>query len=264
MSTKRVSGGVVNRRSVFPEGHFQGDITEIKDDENPNGTIGSVAFQLRNNTAIDAEREPGQRPHFMRIPVWMVTKSARGKEETLVTAEVDPEDEDVPFMLRNAVGQFAQLAACLGRATVLPDGGVEFEEDLEAFIEEFRDGESFDGMTVEFIVSHRAEKKDGKLVKGGRTFVDTVFVIPEEGEPTPEEETEEEEEETVEEVEEEETEETEDEEEEEEEKPAPKKKASGKTSARSLVKGAKTRQATTKPNGAKKGSWRSKFSRKKK
>lgn len=195
MATKTVPGSVVNRRSLFPEGTFSGTIKEIKDDKSPNGNIGSIAFQLVDNELIEGDKDPGKRPHFVRIPVWLEVKGKRGKTEVLLTSEIDAEDDDVPFMLRQAVGQFAQLAACLGQAEVLPDGGVEFADDLEAFIEAFRgddDGSEFEGEELEFVVEHRryiskSGPNDGKTM----TAVNTDFVIPTEEEEEQEKEEEE-------------------------------------------------------------------------
>lgn len=195
MATKTVPGSVVNRRSLFPEGTFSGTIKEIKDDKSPNGNIGSIAFQLVDNQLIEGDKDPGKRPHFVRIPVWLEVKGKRGKTEVLLTSEIDAEDDDVPFMLRQAVGQFAQLAACLGQAEALPDGGVEFTDDLETFIEAFRgdeDGSEFEGEELEFVVEHRRYiPKSGPNEGRKMTAVNTDFVIPTEEEEEQEKEEEE-------------------------------------------------------------------------
>ncbi len=190
MAKKTIPGSVLNRRSLFPEGHFSGTISAVKDDKNPAGTIGSIAFQLINNEQLeDGAKDPGKRPHFVRIPVWMEVKNKKGKTSTLMTSEIDPEDDDIPFMLSQAVGQLGQLAVCLGQCEVAPDGSIDL--DLEEFIESFRaeDGEKsdFDGEEVEFIVQHRRYKaKSGPNEGKTMTAVNTDFVVPEDEDETPE------------------------------------------------------------------------------
>ncbi len=179
MSTKSVPGSVVRGRAPFMVGHFQGDIGKSEDTTSRDGKCEFIGFKLENITMIDAEKEPGQRPHFIKIMTSLEVEAKRGKTETLLASEVDAEDEDIPYGIRASVTTLAQLALSLGRAELAADGvGVEFADDIETFIEELRN-DTFEGETVEFIVSHRAEKKDGKVVTGGRTFVDTQFPEPE-------------------------------------------------------------------------------------
>jgi hypothetical protein len=252
MTTKRVPGSVMRRRTPFPAGHFRGEIGEVADATNPDNTNGSAAFQLTGITAVEADVEPGTRPHFVNLLIWMDRTKPNGKTETYQVADVDPTDERLekdggpPFFCRNAMIQWTQLAAALGQATVEEDGGIEFTEDLETFIEQFRNGD-YEGQEVEFIVRHRPEKKDGKVLKGGRTFTDTDFVVPEAGDADEAEAEEEdaEEEEVPEEV------------EEEEEKEAPKPKKG------ELLAKASARAVTTKASGKSKGSGKGKFVRRK-
>ena len=151
---QKFPSSAMDRRSRFPSGHYAGTISESKDDTNEDGTAGSVSFRLINNVAVDADKEPGGRICFIRVATFMEVKDKRGKVQTLLTSDVeDTEDENIPFQLRLAVGTFMMLAVALGRA-VNEAGEVEFDDSLESFIDELRDGK-FDGVELEFIVAHR-------------------------------------------------------------------------------------------------------------
>ena len=179
---QKFPSSAMDRRSRFPAGTYAGTISESKDDTNEDGTAGSVAFRIINNVAVDAEKEPGGRICFIRIPTFMEVKDKRGKVQTLLTSDIeDTDDEKIPFQLRLAVGTLMMLAVALGRAT--NEGGeVEFEEDLESFIDELRDGE-FDGVEIEFIVAHRQYTAKRGPNKGNVVKVeDVTFPEPEEGE----------------------------------------------------------------------------------
>ena len=180
MGTKTVPGSVVKGRSNFPEGHFLGTIAEVQgNQESQNGERGFTAFRLINNTAIDAEKEPGGRIHFVNLLTWMTSTNARGKEETIVTSDADLEAEDTPFAVRSAAATLSQLALALGQAEELDDGGVEFNDDLESFIEEFNSGR-FEGEEIEFIIEHNTYvPKRGPNMGKKVTFVNTTFVAPE-------------------------------------------------------------------------------------
>lgn len=255
---KRYSGNTVRGGGGdFPEGTYRGTIAQIEDSQSKDGKWGSVNFQMVDNTLVDGEREPGARPHFVRVTTYGTVQNAKGRDETLMVADIDPEDESITFSLRKAAGTWCQLAAALGAATILDDGGVEFADSLEAFIEEFRDASTYDGVEVEFVVSHSISKKEREAAKAERRkphpFVNTAFVVPEAGAETPAAEADDEETEA------EDAEETEAEEEvEEEETPAP---APRRTAGRTLQK-AQARQTTTKASGAPRGSGKAKFTRK--
>jgi hypothetical protein len=193
----KVKGSVVNRRSIFPEGHFVGEVAGPAGEDasylqqNDDGSRGNIVFQLVNNTAVEADVEPGARRCFVRIPVWWTGKDEKGKDRVFQVTEVadDPDlqdDESVPFPIRGAVGTFAQLAAALGMATVTDTGDVEGFE-MEGFVESLKNGE-FEGMSVEFIVSHRAEKDRETKKPTGRKFEQVDFVVPEPGADSEEEE----------------------------------------------------------------------------
>ena len=243
-SRSAVQGGGGN----FPEGTYRGTIAEISETQNDEGTWGSIAFQLVNNAAVEAEREPGARPHFVRVTVYGTTQDKKGRDQKVLVADVDPDDEAIDFGLRKAVSQWLQLAQQLGRATALPDGGVEMDGELEAFIEEFKDG-AFEGEEVEFQVTHSISKKERALAasehRQPRPFVNTTFVASEAAEPVEADadETTDDEEEV------EETEEVEEEVPEEEEAPAPRRGASRRAPAKP-------------PAAAPRGSGKAKFTRK--
>ena len=190
---QKFPSSAMDRRSRFPEGHYAGTISESKDDTNEDGTAGSVSFRLIKNVAVDAEKEPGGKICFIRIPTFMEIKNKRGKVETLLTSDISPDETDddkIPFQLRLAVGTFMMLAVALGEASN-EEGSVEFEDSLEAFIDMLRDGK-FDGVEIEFIVSHRQYTAKRGANKGNLVKVeDVAFPEPEEddggeGEPDPE------------------------------------------------------------------------------
>ncbi len=180
---QKFPSSAMDRRSRFPEGHYAGTISESKDDTNEDGTLGNVIFRLINNVAVDAEREPGGKICFIRVATFMEVKDKRGKVETLLTSDVeDTDDEKIPFQLRLAVGTFMMLAVALGRA-VNEDGEVEFDDSLESFIDELRDGK-FDGVEIEFIVAHRQYIAKRGANKGNVVKVeDVTFPEPEDEEP---------------------------------------------------------------------------------
>lgn len=237
-SRSAVQGGGGN----FPEGTYRGTIAEIQETQNEEGTWGSIAFQLVNNTAVEAEREPGARPHFVRVTVFGTTQDKKGRDQKVLVADVDPDDEAIDFGLRKAVSQWLQLAQQLGRATALPDGGVEMDGELEGFIEEFKYG-AFEGKEVEFQVTHSISKKERAWAalehRVPRPFVNTTFTEPE----ADADETTDDEEEV------EETEEAEEKVPEEEEAPAPRRGASRRAPAKP-------------PAAAPRGSGKAKFTRK--
>jgi len=248
----KVKKSVVSRRSLFPVGEYRGEVTapaEVSEEHgwlqyNPEGTIGNINFQLTNNTLVEGETEPGARRCFMRIPVFaeVEVEDDRGRKtkqtyETVDVAndEAMQEDDNVPFMIRDAVATIAQLAAALGVATVTDEGIEDF--DAEEFIEALKRGE-YEGSTVDFKVTHRFSKK------AKRSFEAVDFIVPEPGEggeePTAAAEPEEEETEEV--------------MEEEEETPTP-------TPARKVTRAAPTK-AKPAPKAAPKGSGKGKFTRK--
>lgn len=249
-------GSAVTTRSRFPEGHYVGEVSESKDDQNQDGTMGAFSCRLINNSAIEAAAEPGGKICFVRIPTFVEVKDKRGKSIIFQTSDIEPEDadnEEIPFMLRSAVAQFLQLAAQVGRGSVQEDGGIELDDNLETFIEECRSGE-FDGVEIEFIVEHRSYVAKRGPNKGNKVnIVDVSFPLPEEGEgegeggeePEPDEPEDEAEAEP------------------EDDEPAPRRRTAKKASkGRGLVQGAKARSKTAKKT-AKKGSGRSTFRRKK-
>ena len=183
---QKFPSSAMDRRSRFPSGHYAGTISESKDDTNEDGTAGSVSFRLINNVAVDADKEPGGRICFIRVATFMEVKDKRGKVQTLLTSDVeDTDDEKIPFQLRLAVGTFMMLAVALGRA-VNEAGEVEFDDSLESFIDELRDGK-FDGVELEFIVAHRQYIAKRGPNKGNVVKVeDVTFPEMEEGEGEPE------------------------------------------------------------------------------
>ena len=181
---QKYPSSAMDRRSRFPAGRYAGSISESKDDQNEDGTAGSVSFRLINNVAVDAVKEPGARICFIRIAAFMTVKDKRGREQTLMTSDVgedETDDENIPFQLRLAVGMFMMLAVALGEATD-EEGTVEFKDSLESFIDALRDGE-FDGVEIEFIVTHRQYIAKRGANKGNVVKVEDVsFPAPEEEE----------------------------------------------------------------------------------
>jgi hypothetical protein len=231
---KQYGANVLRRGGPFGEhnGVYRGTIGETTKGQSKDGQWGNTSFQLLNNVAVKATREPGGSRNFVRLTTWAEVEDARGHSDTLMVSDVDPTDDTVPVSLRIAVGQWCEIALALGAASKMADGSIEFNDDLEAFIDEFSDG-AFDGTEVEFIVKHRAEKDKQTKQLTGRVFVDTSFPEPEPSATSQEEE----------------------------QIDLLEDAADTDVTPQQTLEQARARQATTKASGAPKGSGKSKFVR---
>jgi hypothetical protein len=159
MSHKRVPSSVASPRGKpFPEGLYLGHIASAKEEWNQDQTRLGLTVQFVDNTVIDGNDEPGARPFFRRILLVQNAEitDARGRKQTeeFIVFDADLENEGTPFPIRSAGTELTQLAVALGAATD-KDNFITFEEDMEVFVEELKNG-VYNGDAVQFDVSHRA------------------------------------------------------------------------------------------------------------
>ena len=95
MSVKEISGTAMRGRSPFPAGEFAGDIGTVEDAASRDGTMNFLSFPLEAIEVIEADADPGKRPHFVKIATDIEVTGKRGRKEVLLTADIDPEDEDI-------------------------------------------------------------------------------------------------------------------------------------------------------------------------
>lgn len=211
---KTYNSSVVRRRAPFPPGRYRGTINEAAYEERDNRA--SVGFQLQNNDLIEGNRDPGKRPHFVRLLVWQDIDG-----EPVNVYDADLENAETPVNIRRDGQAWIELAMQLGAATEDKETRtINFSTELETFIEEFRNGE-YNEAEVTFAVSHSQNKK-----QNGEPYVNTYFSMRSDTEETPAAE-----------------EDTGTDNQEEDETPAP-------PAARTTVANAKARQTTTKTSGA--------------
>lgn len=173
-----VPGSVVKGRGTpFPQGVYVGSLNKLEEAWSEDKKNLDFILTFRDNAPAD-ENSPqiGARPLIQRVPV------IRSGRSVVDLSGDDFTSEEVPFPLRLAAGQIAQLVVALGGpCSIDEDDSVSF--DIEAFMEGLQAG-LYNGRSVGFEVIHRkwTSKKTGR--SGVAADVSRYFPVEDHGAPT--------------------------------------------------------------------------------